>query len=458
TLAATQSDPTAGNIPVDPNAASSTAPADTHGDTKPDTSNSDAASAATPPADASGSQQPLTPPPIAAALAFPVIATTPSATDGNQTGTENGNGNASAGGTVDAGQLAALSGAIKAGAPRGKADGADTKPVPGDAGTASDGSANPGAKAFDAARLTPALTPQPPQNAPLPPTGQGQPTAGDGSQTRNADVASTTQAATNHARQLAATGQATGANAAPQTGPTPDPAAGPNADSTRDPSAKPIEDVTRQALEAAVRHTETPTTEPPASPPGSVQAASTPQAADGTGGALAPALSTTSAAQTAAPATAASPPAVPISGLAVEIAAQAHAGRSRFDIRLDPPELGRVDVRLNIDRQGKVTSRVIVDRQETLDILRREAPELQRSLQQAGLKTADDNALQFSLRDNGTSGGFNNFGGYNPYPNNDAPAGATRVIIADRDLPPVDAAGAGYGRTNGSSAGVDIRV
>ncbi|HEY6257458.1 MAG TPA: hypothetical protein VIY51_16870, partial [Xanthobacteraceae bacterium] len=197
TLAATQSDPTAGNIPVDPNAASSTAPADTHGDKKPDTSNSDAASAATPPAEASGSQQPLTPPPIAAVLALPVIAAATSANDGSQAGVGNGNASsdASAGTAADAAQIAALGNAIRAGAPRGKADGANAQPTPPGTGTASDGSANPGVKAFDAARLTPALTPQPPQNAPLPPTGQGQPTAGDGSQTRNADVASTTQAA-----------------------------------------------------------------------------------------------------------------------------------------------------------------------------------------------------------------------------------------------------------------------
>src|SRR5262249_51779087 len=47
-----------------------------------------------------------------------------------------------------------------------------------------------------------------------------------------------------------------------------------------------------------------------------------------------------------------SEPAIPIAGLAVEIAARAQAGQSRFEIRLDPPELGRIDVRLDIDRSG----------------------------------------------------------------------------------------------------------
>ena len=88
---------------------------------------------------------------------------------------------------------------------------------------------------------------------------------------------------------------------------------------------------------------------------------------------------------------------MPVAGLAVEIAAQAHAGKNRFDIRLDPPELGRIDVRLEIDRDGNVSSRLVVERSETLDLLRRDATQLERALQKAGLKTAD-NALEFSLR------------------------------------------------------------
>jgi len=99
----------------------------------------------------------------------------------------------------------------------------------------------------------------------------------------------------------------------------------------------------------------------------------------------------------------ANPPAVPVpmSGVGVEIAAQALAGRNRFEIRLDPPELGRIDVRLDIDKDGKVTTRLTVDRVETLDMVRRDAPQLERALQQAGLKTADQ-PIEFSLRDQGT--------------------------------------------------------
>ena len=186
--------------------------------------------------------------------------------------------------------------------------------------------------------------------------------------------------------------------------------------------------------------------------PGNVETASAQSTPDG---AVAPASLTTAAAAAPvdAPVTTATPAAIPIAGLAVEIASHARAGKNRFEIRLDPPELGRIDVRLDVDRDGKVTSRLVVDRPETLDILRRDAPALEHSLQQAGLKTADD-ALQFSLRDQ--SGGFAN---QNPYSNNDSPVpAATRVIIPDRELPPVDAATAGYGRVVGRSTGIDIRV
>ena len=89
---------------------------------------------------------------------------------------------------------------------------------------------------------------------------------------------------------------------------------------------------------------------------------------------------------------------MPLEGLAVEIAARAQGGRNRFEIRLDPPELGRIDVRLDIDRSGQVTSRLVVEKAETLDVLRRDAHQLERALQDAGLKTSD-NGMQFSLRD-----------------------------------------------------------
>ena len=136
----------------------------------------------------------------------------------------------------------------------------------------------------------------------------------------------------------------------------------------------------------------------------------------------------------------------PIAGLALEIAARAQAGHTRFEIRLDPPELGRVDVRLDVDRHGQVTSRLVVERAETLDLLRRDAPELERALQQAGLKTSDD-GLQFSLRDQG-------FGGRHPQAHDDA----ARLLLLDPDAPQIETAAVSYGRDLHRASGIDIRV
>ncbi|MEI9922409.1 MAG: flagellar hook-length control protein FliK [Bradyrhizobium sp.] len=146
-------------------------------------------------------------------------------------------------------------------------------------------------------------------------------------------------------------------------------------------------------------------------------------------------------------ATAATGAAVPLSGLAVQIAASVKSGKSSFEIRLDPAELGRIDVRIDIDSNGQVTSHLTVEKPETLSMLRQDAPQLQRALDDAGLKTGN-NGLQFSLRDQ--SSGQNSGG--------DTSRNAQRLVISDDDTMPASIAGRTYGRSLGSSSGVDIRV
>jgi hypothetical protein len=138
--------------------------------------------------------------------------------------------------------------------------------------------------------------------------------------------------------------------------------------------------------------------------------------------------------------------AIPVAGLAVEIAAHAQNGKNHFEIRLDPPELGRIDVRLDIDSDGQVTSHLRVERAETLDLLRRDAPSLERALQQAGLKTSDS-GLQFSLRDQSFS---------QREQGRDMPAMA-RIVVPDDKLAPVETQ-RHYGRLASLGSGVDIRV
>ena len=139
--------------------------------------------------------------------------------------------------------------------------------------------------------------------------------------------------------------------------------------------------------------------------------------------------------------------AVPLTGLSVEIAARAAEGKRRFDIRLDPPELGRIDVRLDVARDGHVTSRLVVERAETLDLLRRDAASLERALQQAGLRT-DDAGLQFSLRDQSQG----RWSGFEP---------ASRpnlLIVPDENVAVQEAVRRGYGALRGLGRGIDISV
>lgn len=138
---------------------------------------------------------------------------------------------------------------------------------------------------------------------------------------------------------------------------------------------------------------------------------------------------------------------IPLNGLAVDIALKAAGGNSRFEIRLDPAELGRIDVRLDVDKHGQVTSHLTVERPATLDMLRRDAQQLQQALEDAGLKTGDG-GLQFSLRDQ-SSGGQ---GDSRPE------RGAQRLIITEDDVVPLQIAERSYGRALNSRGGLDIRI
>ena len=141
--------------------------------------------------------------------------------------------------------------------------------------------------------------------------------------------------------------------------------------------------------------------------------------------------------------------AVPLSGLAVEIASSVQNGKSRFEVRLDPADLGRIDVRIDVDRNGQVTSHLTVDKPETLSMLRQDAPQLQQALNDAGLKTGSG-GLQFSLRDQSSGQNSNN--------NNQTGGQPQRLVISEDDNASAAVAGRSYGRMLGASGGVDISV
>jgi flagellar hook-length control protein FliK len=98
-------------------------------------------------------------------------------------------------------------------------------------------------------------------------------------------------------------------------------------------------------------------------------------------------------------------PATPnMPALAVQIAVKSQSGARQFDIRLDPPELGRVDVRLSIDATGKASAHLSADQPQTLDMLQRDSTSLTRALREAGLDVSQD-GLNFSLRQQGQQAG-----------------------------------------------------
>jgi flagellar hook-length control protein FliK len=132
--------------------------------------------------------------------------------------------------------------------------------------------------------------------------------------------------------------------------------------------------------------------------------------------------------------------------LAVDIAARSQNGARQFDIRLDPPELGRVEVRLSIDATGKAEAHMTADQPQTLHLLQKDAQTLTRALRDAGLDVSN-NSLNFSLKGQQRQGD----GGQNqPRP---APA---QMLTATRTL---DAAQTGAAiRWKAADARLDIHV
>jgi flagellar hook-length control protein FliK len=119
--------------------------------------------------------------------------------------------------------------------------------------------------------------------------------------------------------------------------------------------------------------------------------------------------------------------------MAFEIVRHVQQGVSKFQIRLDPPELGRIDVNLDMDKSGQVNARLTVERSETLDLLQRDQRSLERALAQAGLDAGKTN-LEFSLKQNpfaGRDGGGQNQQGGSPFA-----SGVPGSVIAEAEAAP----------------------
>lgn len=144
-----------------------------------------------------------------------------------------------------------------------------------------------------------------------------------------------------------------------------------------------------------------------------------------------------------------------IAAFAARFARRAADGATRFELRMDPPELGRVDVKLDIDAEGRARAQLTVERPETLAEMTRHARQLERALNEAGVELGED-GVQFQLAaDAGGDMRDETFAA------NDDAASASRAAANDAHAetaprPPVEFDAGGYSVL--SRARLDIRA
>jgi len=130
-----------------------------------------------------------------------------------------------------------------------------------------------------------------------------------------------------------------------------------------------------------------------------------------------------------------------IEQIKVNITKAAKAGLDRVTIQLKPVELGRIEIKLEMSEDHKVRVTVTADTKDTLSLLQTDSRTLERTLNDAGLRT-DANNLHFNLRsesDAQSAQGQNGRDGKN--------GGGETNEAADEELPSsFDYAAAAYAR------------
>ena len=82
--------------------------------------------------------------------------------------------------------------------------------------------------------------------------------------------------------------------------------------------------------------------------------------------------------------------------ITVNISRAVQAGLDKINIQLQPESLGKVDVSLEMAKDGKVSAVIHADNKDTLELLSRDAKELTKALQEAGLQL-DESDIEFNL-------------------------------------------------------------
>ncbi len=84
--------------------------------------------------------------------------------------------------------------------------------------------------------------------------------------------------------------------------------------------------------------------------------------------------------------------------VSVQISKAINAGNDKISIQLKPADMGRVDVQMEVGQDGRISAVISADNKSTMDLLQKDAKELQQALQQAGLQL-DNDSLSFNLRE-----------------------------------------------------------
>ena len=142
------------------------------------------------------------------------------------------------------------------------------------------------------------------------------------------------------------------------------------------------------------------------------------------------------------------PTQIPAMTIALQVARNLQKGINRFDIRLDPAEMGKIDVRMEVKKDGNVAAHLMVERPETLQLLRRDATALQQALNNAGLQ-ANADSLSFSLQDNNAGNQAQNFAGQSQAGSNFTNLEPAKDEV---NLGPI------YNVNLSASGGIDIRI
>ncbi len=119
--------------------------------------------------------------------------------------------------------------------------------------------------------------------------------------------------------------------------------------------------------------------------------------------------------------------------ISIKILKAIQAGNDQIKIQLKPAELGRVEVKMELANDGRVLAVITADNKDTLELLRRDAPELQRALNDTGMKL-NSGDLSFNLKENdGREAKENESAGKNKYTDDD-PEIAEDALLSESNL------------------------